>query len=113
MMMGLPLMIAVSIVLAVSLYGFILWRRYVSHFYQWQPSSACYQDRHWFLVVAGEKLAVELHESVVWSFIAVARYKNPLTAQKYTVIVLPDSCDKDSYRRLTVLWRSAKAFSSI
>jgi hypothetical protein len=59
----------------------------------------------WLLKTQAKISPVYLHSAVVWQWLVVMNFRGITSQQRYVVLLLPDSIDREQLRRLRVLLR--------
>ena len=111
LLVDLPLLITGLLFSVLVIYAAILWWRLYHRYFNYQISEIVLNDQGWHIGADNRLLPVELVSTLVWPLMMGATYQCALTKRQHKVLVLKDSCDKESFRRLCILWRSVKSFS--
>lgn len=62
-------------------------------------------DNHWFLTTASGCQPVRLRQATVWQWLVLMNFDSERTGRCFSIQLFPDSCDKESLRRLRVILR--------
>lgn len=103
--------IQVVLLLLLAVYAGFIWRHLVTGFAAHQVSAVSFANRRWQLSIAGEEKNVELVSSMVWPFLLASKFREASSGRPYNLLVMKDSCDQQSFRRLSILLASNKCFA--